>query len=214
MEFSQETELQENEDDMKLGKMKYRGTIVVDIDGVIADCESKFCEDFGYDNRSEYSFFKRYPNVDPDLISEWLENPSTYSDLAPIFGGTLLCRQAHQRGWYILLVTARDKNLREVTRNWLSWYSVQYHEIIFAKNKDEAIRDWENWNKDKPVSIVVDDCVEVLESMPEKYCVAWKQPWNKDRFDPYMLYSTAHMKILLRTNPRAELVGVWDKAGK
>ena len=47
---------------MKLGKMRYRGTIAVDIDGVLADFEKKFCEDFGEDNRHLYSFYGRYPN--------------------------------------------------------------------------------------------------------------------------------------------------------
>ena len=169
---------QEVEDRMKLGKMKYRGTIAVDIDGVLADFEKKFCEDFGTDNRHMYSLEARYPDLDPELIREYVDNPENYTDLEPIFGGLLFIRQAAHRGWYILLVTSRGKHLQEVTRNWLDSYGAQYHEIMFSKKKYESIRDWDRINPDKPVAIVVDDSVSVLESMPEKYCVAWDSLWN------------------------------------
>lgn len=198
---------------MKMPKLRYRGTIAVDIDGVLADFEGKFCEDFGTDNRHLYSFFDRYPNVDRELIKEYVENPENYRDLVPIFGGAMFCRQAHQRGWYILLVTSRDKSLREVTRNWLDKYGVVYNEIIFAKNKREAIADYDAINASRPVSIVVDDSVEVLKSMPERYCVAWYQLWNFG-FYPSMVYSEDDMKIIIKPSVYDSAVGIWDTVGK
>jgi len=199
---------------MKLGKMKYRGTIMVDIDGVIADFEGKFCEDFGDDNRHLYKLESRYPNLDPGLIREYVGNPENYVDLAPIFGGLLFCRQAYQRGWYVLLMTSRDKKLREITKSWLSKYSVVYHELMFSRNKREAVADFDALHPEYPVRIVVDDSVSVLESMPEKYCVAWQQEWNLDYY-PAMKYSSTSMKIVLhQSKDDFYPVGVWDKVGK
>ena len=198
---------------MKLGKMKYRGTIMVDIDGVISDFEGKFCEDFGNNNRHLYSFEGRYPEIDPELIREYVGNPENYVDLAPIFGGLLFCRQAHLRGWYVLLMTSRDKKLREVTKSWLSKYSVVYHELLFSRNKREAVADFDALHPEYPVSIVVDDSVSVLNSMPKKYCVAWWQIWNKGYY-PHMSYSEADMKLMIETSAYDFPVGVWDKVGK
>ena len=194
-------------------KMKYRGTIAIDCDGVLANFEQKFCEDFGYANRDFYRLEERYPEIDPELIKEYVNNPDNYVDLEPIFGGLLFCRQAHQRGWYILLVTSRNPSLADVTRQWLAKYGAVYHELMFAKDKREAIYDWEEiWEHDKPVSIVVDDSVSVLESMPEKYCVAWDSLWNAEYY-PKMWYSNLQMKLLLEISEGHE-VGVWDKVGK
>lgn len=201
---------------MKLGKMQYRGTIAVDIDGVLANFEKKFCEDFGYENRDLYSLEARYPELDPALIKEYVNNPDNYVDLEPIFGGLLFCRQAHQRGWYILLVTSRNPSLADVTRQWLAKYGAVYHELMFAKDKREAIYDWEEieiWDcKKPPVSIVVDDSVSVLESMPEKYCVAWDSEWNYGYY-PRMYYATLEMKLMLEIS-EWKVVGAWDKVGK
>ena len=195
---------------MKMTKMKYRGTVMVDVDGVLADFEGKFCDDFGGDNRHLYSLEDRYPNVDRDLIAEYVKNPDNYVDLAPIFGGLLFCHQAHQRGWYVLLMTSRDKSLRGVTKSWLHKYSVVYHELVFSRNKRAAVEDFDVLHPEYPVRIVVDDSVSVLESMPEKYCVAWSQLWNF-RYYPTMTYSGFDMKIMITPSVYGEAVGIWDK---
>lgn len=198
---------------MKMSKLRYRGTIAVDIDGVLANFEKQFCEDFGYDNRLTYSLEERYPQIDPEIIREYVANPEVYKDLEPIFGGLMFCRQAHQRGWYILLVTSRDKKLREVTRNWLARYGAVYNEIIFTKNKREAILDYDNINASRPVSIVVDDSPDVLESMPEKYGVAWNQPWNFNYY-PVMLYNDQDFKLKVQEDFGKPWKWIWDEVGK
>lgn len=198
---------------MKLRKIQYRGTIMVDIDGVLADFEGKFCDDFGGDNRHLYSLEDRYPNLDRDLIAEYVKNPDNYVDLAPIFGGLLFCRQAHQRGWYVLLMTSRDRKLKDVTKSWLNKYSVNYHELMFTRNKSAAVEDFDTLHPEYPVRIVVDDSVSVLESMRRKYSVTWSQPWNFGYY-PAMEYSGDSMKIMIKPSVYEAPVGVWDKAGK
>lgn len=198
---------------MKLGHPVYRGTIVVDVDGVLADFEARFCEAFGTDNRHLYSLEARYPKVDKGLIGEFVLNSDNYVDLAPIFGGMLFTRQAYARGWYILLVTSRDRSLRRVTRQWLEKYNVAYHELVFAKNKKEVITDYDYINPSRKVKIVIDDSVSNLRSMPEKYCVSWRQPWNVEYY-PAMEYSSSLMGVMLFTGPGAAPIMVWDKVGE
>lgn len=196
---------------MKLGKILYRGTIVVDIDGVLADFESKFCEDFGTDNRHLYSLTARYPKIDPDIIKEYISNPDNYKDLSPIFGGLLFTRQAHGRGWNVVLMTSRSLSLKEVTANWLAKYGVVYNEIYFTNDKNNTIADYDLINPSKPVKIVVDDSVSVLKSVPNKYAVAWYQEWNSDYF-PSMRYDNELMKIVIHhSKDDFYPVGAWDK---
>lgn len=199
---------------MKLGKPMYRGTIVVDIDGVLADFEREFCDAFGYHNRHLYALEARYPDVDPMLIREFVTDPENYKELNPIFGGLLFCRQAHARGWYILLMTARDRALRDVTKNWLAKYGVVYNELMFSKNKAEAISDYDFINPSRKVKMVIDDSVSVMDSLlGEKFGALWDQPWNRGVWTnpPYarMWYDEEKMKVMLLQNS-GECWGVWD----
>lgn len=197
-------------------KIVYRGTICCDIDGVLADWETPMCDAFGYINRHMYSPFDRYPDVPIDLIDEYISNPHNYEDLAPIFGGILFCRQATMRGWYVLLCTSRPYNIEmfTITTTWLSKYQVSYNELIFSKNKADTILDFNRQvPQDREVRIVVDDSVSVLQSMPDKYCVAWMQEWNK-HYLPTMYYSSRNMKIMIKDAPENAPVGAWDIVGK
>lgn len=199
---------------MKLGKMKYRGTIMVDIDGVLADWETPMCHAFGYINRHMYSPFDRYPDVPIDLIDEYISNPHNYEDLAPIFGGILFCRQASMRGWFVLLCTSRPREVGEITFEWLERYGVAYNHLAFSTSKSEYIREFDAANTDRPVRIVVDDSVSVLQSMPDKYCVAWQQEWNMNYY-PSMKYDPLAMKIVLhQSKDDFYPVGAWDIVGK
>ena len=200
---------------MKIPKLKYRGTIMVDIDGVLADWETPMCDAFGYINRHMYSPYDRYPDVDRGLIEEFIANPANYEDLVPIFGGLLFCRQAARRGWYILLCTSRPKQTELVTNEWLQRYGVVHDELIFAQKKADAILDFNERNPDKEVRIAVDDSVSVLRSLPTRvYPVAWKQEWNYGYY-PAMAYNSENFKIeLFQSKDDFYPVGVWDKVGK
>lgn len=199
---------------MKLGKMKYRGTIMVDIDGVLADWETPMCEAFGYQNRHMYSPYDRYPDVPRDLIAEFIDNLDNYVDLEPIFGGLLFCHQAKARGWYVALCTARPMTAYGLTKLWLKKYLVEYDQLWFSKDKTQFVFNFDMDNPDKPIRIVVDDRVSVLQSMPDKYCVAWQQEWNMNYY-PSMKYDQASMKIVLhQSKDDFYPVGAWDIVGK
>lgn len=195
---------------MKLGKPVFCGTIAVDIDGVLCNFERGFSEAFGDGISSPYELEERYPHLNPELIREWVKTPENYRDLEPIFGGLLFTRQAQQRGWYILLVTSRDKVLQEVTKNWLARYGAVYNEIIFTMDKRESIMEYDALHSSRPVKIVVDDSVAVLENMPEKYGIAMANPWNRGYY-PFMRYDTKEMKIKMYTDEFSPSKGIWDR---
>ena len=191
-------------------KLIHRDAIMVDIDGVLADFEAKFCEDFGYDNRDEYNFYKRYPFLDPGLITEYVSDPENYKDLLPIFGGALFCQEAKSRGYYVLLVTSRDTKLREATKAWLSQYNIQYNELGFSKNKEEFIRDFEKINANLKVTMVVDDSVSSFAGMVGRTCFVWEQRWNQGYY-PRISYDYVNFRLVGKSSKEDRWHWIWSK---
>ena len=112
-------------------KKQYKHTIAIDVDGVLADFEGEFCDRFGAENRHNSNLHARYPDIDPDIINEFVASPDTYANSYPIFGGIHLCNKARELGFYILLITSRPKTTAEVTRRWLEGYEVPYNDLIY-----------------------------------------------------------------------------------
>lgn len=198
---------------MKLGKKLYRGTIMVDIDGVLADLEGAFVEAFGDKRRDVYYLTDRYPEY-YDMIMEWVASPSTYADLSPIFAGLLFLRQATSRGWYIWLCSSRPKSkeMMEVTIGWLDKYGVKYNEFSLSDDKNDSIRSYNSLHPARSVRIVVDDSLDVLETIDSSiYSVAWSQPWNAG-FYPRMWYDAETMRVLVQPSREESPVGAWEKA--
>lgn len=177
-------------------KINYKGAVAVDIDGVISDFESEFCDRFGYERRDLYSLYERYPNVDPGLIEEFVSSPSSYENLVPIFGGAVaLLGTLRARGHYILLMTSRSKKLAEVTREWLEGYEIQYNELWFTKDKAGSIEEFNTMYPSRKVILLVDDYGRNTESLPSGVVGAvWRQPWNEGHF-PRIHYNSSKMRI-------------------
>ena len=178
---------------------KYRGLAVLDIDGVLADFEEGFCEAFGYSNRDLYSLEERYPDADQGLLKEFVENPLNYKDLAPIFGGVLLLNQLYSRGYYILLMTSRRKELKTVTFDWLKKYNIPFQELYFSCNKQEGINDFLALHGNLELQIFVDDSVSTLRAVERGAAdrvpfLAWGQPW-KEGYYPRLRYNESAFKV-------------------
>lgn len=179
--------------------MKKQKVVIFDIDGVLADFEGAFCEAFGNKNRHLYSLLARYPEVDPDLIGEWINDEENYSNLNPIFGGITLLNQVKARGFKVYLATARPKHLTNVTLAWLKLYNVQFDQLtVGVKHKPELVNDLCNMFD---VQMVVEDSVSILSSIyvpsnTKVVCLAWAQPWN-DGYFPRAIYDEEKMKIMV-----------------
>lgn len=193
----------------------YRGSVVFDIDGVLADFEGAFCQTFGDNNRHMYNLMDRFPRNLSESILNFIESPESYSDLSPIFGGIVALNQFKQRGYHILIVTGRDKSLREVTRKWLYRYHVRYNDLYFSKNKLEAIKDFQHVHPNLKVQYIIDDYVPVLDTVSRGLgipALAWEQEWNSGYF-PRIKYDQKLMKVV-GTENGTNWYPIWEKVGK
>lgn len=177
-------------------KMKpmFRGTIVVDIDGVLADFEGEFCDRFGQDNRHEQNLYKRYPKYE-QLIDDFISNPETYKDLTPIFGGRCLVEQAKMRGYRVELVSSRPESSSDATREWLNRYNIHYDKfVVGVKSKAQYIRSY----CENPILLVDDipDNLIRIEGIGVNG-ILWSQPWNYGWDVRRMTYSSNKMRLLV-----------------
>jgi hypothetical protein len=155
-----------------------------------------------------YDFTERYPNISPDLIGEFLNDPAMYQELSPIFGGTLLLNQALEKGWYVVIMTSRPEKTRGVTLRWLDKYSLSYDQIIFETNKGGLIGDMAAGNS-KPM-FLIDDAVHHLKNLSKGVVgVAWSQPWNTG-FYPRATYDNVFMRVLKQTNEKDAWTSFWS----
>jgi len=179
--------------------MKKQKVAIFDIDGVLADFEGAFCEAFGNANRHLYSLTSRYPEVDPDLISEWVNDPENYKNLNLIFGGITLLNQLKAKGLKVYLLTSRPEHLTNVTKHWLRIYNIEYYGLMLGcLNKSDTVGRLASILFD--VQMFVDDSVKTLQEVrktsPNIVSLAWAQPWNEGYF-PRATYDREKMKVMV-----------------
>lgn len=190
--------------------MKQSKAIVFDIDGVLADFEWAFCDKFGYNHRDYTNLMERYPEQ-RDVIEEFITDPGTYADLMPIFGGTVLLFSAWEKGYRIYLMTSRPFNSRDVTNRWLKYYNLYYDELIFTKNKAEAIQVLNDPRRLEPANIVtlIDDLPANFENLPRGVVgLSWEQPWNSDYY-PKVRYHSSTMLLEVKRDTVSPWVNFW-----
>jgi phosphoglycolate phosphatase-like HAD superfamily hydrolase len=178
-------------------------TWVFDIDGVLADFEGSFVENFGAENREWVDLIKRYPSLD-DIIDPFIQDPDTYADLNPIFGGILLLHQALERGFQVVIMTSRPRSSWRVTEEWLVKYRIQYNEIIFTSDKTGAITNYNQTHQDKVV-VLVDDLRPNVETLPKGVRgLLWEQPWNSNinltQNNPLVRYNWDTFQVEVKTD--------------
>ena len=92
--------------------------VVLDIDGVLADFEGKYCYNFGYENRHLVSLEQRHPHKGKE-VKWFVDNPKTYIDLKTIPLGMQVYNELLARGFKIWFVTSRPKEAAGITQFWL-----------------------------------------------------------------------------------------------
>lgn len=150
--------------------------VVIDIDGVIADFEKKFCNEFGHDKREEYSLEKRYPSKEKE-IRKFVDSPSTYAHLDTIPIGIDIVKFLHNREWNINIVSYRPDSAFGITYSWLCNNKVPFFSLSAEKSRSKIGR----IKKVSPV-FAVDDSGDIAESL-EKISIPTiliAQPWNRD----------------------------------
>jgi len=195
---------------------KNKVAMAVDIDGVLADFEMEFCQSFGYENREMDNLEQRYPKF-ADIITEFVQNPDTYSDLLPIFGGVLLVRQAIARGFRVALLTARPKTAFAVTRKWLKEYEVPYDDLIFCPDKYAGIEYYNGIHENDPscsIRVLVDDLIQNVKELPEGVKgLLWEQPWNSNstliQKLPLVRYNNEKMRLETKLDTVSDWIDLW-----
>jgi uncharacterized HAD superfamily protein len=174
-------------------------TVVMDIDGVMADYEHEFCQAFGYDHRNLVDLAARYVSRYAEA-KEWLDDRNVYKNLLPIFPGLdinhwLTDRMSDRRPRAIVkVVTGRPLNTKRITEAWLHNNEVRFDELIVASAMKQNII------KDLKPDIIIDDiigvCQQAYNDIPNVQCVLMAQPWNeRDIFFPHITTLTKFQTI-------------------
>ncbi len=147
-------------------------TVVLDMDGGLADFEGAFCEQYGDQNRGMVSLTNRYPQWTMG-ITQFIQDPFTYKELKPLRIGLEIARYLNREGWEIAVVTARPDGTDTVTRDWLRKHGVEYASYYRNNLKTGHIINLRPF-------CAVDDLLSVYghlqsENIP---CLVVSQPWN------------------------------------
>lgn len=189
---------------------KFTGVVVIDIDGIIADFEGEFCDAFGYDNRHEYDLYKRYPN--PELvpvIDEFVSTSAVYQNLFPLFSGNILIRQCVEHNLYVVLMTSRPEETKNITKAWLERFGIPYNELVFAKDRLDGIQN--GLKTILPVLAVIDDSVTSLTPLKGYYtAIEWQTLWSDKNYYPKMRYNSDSMKVEVKMDESGKWKYIWE----
>ncbi len=146
--------------------------IILDIDGVLADFEGAFCEEFGYDRRELVSLESRYPNQ-ARRINKFINDGFVYKNLKPIQLGLDIADFLNENGFDIHIVTSRPFGLDSVTRGWLKRHGVNFSTYTSDRSKTGTIA------LAKPLC-AVDDLFSVHQTLLKHNIptIIVSQPWN------------------------------------
>jgi uncharacterized HAD superfamily protein len=146
--------------------------VVMDIDGVLARFETRFCLEFGYDHRELYHLEDRYPERARE-ITEWVNNPLTYQDLELEPVARRLADLIYENTT-LYLITARPYDALDITRVWLSDNGIPCHKLFFETNKVPLM-------ERLGVGLIIDDSPNQVAAAKKANIAAWvwRQPWNE-----------------------------------
>lgn len=146
--------------------------VVVDIDGVLADFEWAFCQQFGNERRELVSLQSRYP-AKARRITEFINDGFVYKDLEPIQLGLDICEWLNESGFEVSIVTARPFGFESLTTDWLKRYNVRYSSFVSDTSKTGRIALM------KPLC-AVDDLFSVHKALllHNIATIVVAQPWN------------------------------------
>ena len=106
--------------------MKKR-TIIVDIDGTLANCKHRLHHINDFKNDVEATF-----KADWDAFYERCNEDK------PIKGTVALVKDLKKAGWGIILITGRSDMVRAKTMEWLSMHAITYDILLMRKHGDHT----------------------------------------------------------------------------
>jgi len=160
-----------------------------DIDGVIADTGKAMINIVQNDLNKKWVSVEDIVEYDVTKLS-WLNNheiehlltkfcqPEFYYYIPPMPYAAEVTDILRQKGWEIILVTARPPFLYDITLYWLKKYSIHFNSLISSR-PEEKINYCVNNDKCFLVEDRGDLLLQIEEKMPEMKIFIYDQPWNR-----------------------------------
>lgn len=148
--------------------------VVLDMDGVLADFEGSFCEEFGDANRFIVSLEERYPSK-KDYIYYFSTFADTYVNLKCLPIGLQLVYYLNSNNYLVDIVSSRPNGFERVTENWLRKNGILFNSLTVQTNKIEVIR------RINPL-FAVDDIGQIAEDLQQANIptILIAYPWNEE----------------------------------
>lgn len=150
-------------------------SVVLDIDGVLADFEGSFCEKFGYNGRHLVSLEERYPEYKDD-VELFVMSSVTYERLDVLPLGVKIANWCEDQGFDIYILSSRPTYMTKTTGLWLKQNKIPFHflQVGVHRKITEIIR--------IDPMFVIDDMYEVCHTCSNfnVYSMLFDHPWNQD----------------------------------
>ena len=149
-------------------------SVILDIDGVIADFEGAFCNKFGWEYREFVKLEYRYPDR-AEQINWFAASPQTYERLDIIETGIKIARFCENEGYDIRVISSRPMHMTRLTAEWLKLNRVPFSSLSLENGSKMGRIERVN-----PL-FVVDDLLEVCEQCAELGIPSFliDHPWNQ-----------------------------------
>lgn len=135
-----------------------RITIVSDIDGTIGDTMSAYSlalklvynSDILPRNWTSY----KYPDG-TDKLKEIMHDPALLLRLSPFYDIINVLNWAYEIGHVVIIATDREPSLKKITKQWLDYAGVKYHDLRVGKGNKESL--CRVHNTDNPMLLIDDN---------------------------------------------------------
>lgn len=171
--------------------MKEKNTVIVDVDGVLADHISslqKYLKDY-YNVKIEKDYIDEWDTqiemVDKDFITLYREmseedKKEKYFGNCPVIDGSIeALNELNNQDVFIKIVTHRADELTDITKKWLSDNNIPYDKYIKE--------DYENSKSIRNGGIIIDDYVKNIEDFINdgRDGILFHHWYNKEKYKNY-----------------------------
>ena len=156
--------------------------IGIDLDGVLADLISaalNYSELKGYtkEDVTEWDFFQKHEYTKRQQRYLFCDTWANWRDMGLRveykFAAKLLKKL--KKKYRVSIITHRDNNTHVYVTQWLYWYDIEYHDLLFV---GDGLSKFEF-----PINCLIDDSPKAIEEakrFPNKQLYLVNQPWNKN----------------------------------
>lgn len=184
---------------MPSGSTKHRLKIAVDLDGVLAESMTLWCEiankeygtHFKMEDLDSWSWWRKSP-VSKDDFYRILDESWDYWEKIPPTEPDIARKVAKIEPFGDLdVVTGRSKRTVEAARSWIDGQKVRYRNFVRVLGwRDKILLDYDVYIDDAP------DLMPLVSRSPTAWAVLYDRPWNRSVADlPKVLRTESWTRI-------------------